>query len=97
MVGLLENYQFSTLWLHLDTPFKPEELLTDDNYHTVFGNHIKCLVQQSTLRAKRATFHFEWTKVDNECQNVSVMFWKTETCSQTVLPDRSVISRKCQN
>ena len=42
-----------------------------------------------TLRAKELRLHFEWTKVIKNTKNGQ--FWlllKTETCGQTVLPDR---------
>ena len=46
----------------------------------------------STLRAKRARLHFEWTKLHYKCHKRSILasFWKLEAFGQTVLPDRSV-------
>ena len=37
--------------------------------------------------------HFEWTKLNFKCQKKSILaiFWKLETCGQTVLPDRLVV------
>ena len=70
-------------------------------------NHRKSRIQyceQSELR-----LHFEWTKVNQKCQNSSIwwVFWKTgktDDCGQKVLPDgrqatlsRTKIGGKCQN
>ena len=44
----------------------------------------------STLRAKRATLHFEWPKINYKCQKNNPFgesFWKPEACGQTLLPD----------
>ena len=48
----------------------------------MFENHRKSL-----------RLHFEWTNVNQKCQNWSILasFWKTEVCSQTVLPERSIL------
>ena len=63
------------------------------NGSTVFENHRKR--SHSTLRAKRATFTLH-TKVNQNCQKWSILasFWKPEACSQTVLPDRSLLIRQ---
>ena len=63
---------------------------------TVFKNHRKSLIrhcEQSELR-----LHFEWTFIKNakNGQFWRVFFVKPKTCYQTVLPDRSVFSEKCQ-
>ena len=57
----------------------------------MFENHRKSLIQYCERSELR--LHFEWTKVNWKCQKWSILerFWKLEACSQTVLPDRSVL------
>ena len=53
--------------------------LTDccHNFHTVFENHRKSLIQHCERSHLR--LHFEWTKVDQKCQKWSILasFLKT--------------------
>ena len=59
--------------------------------YTLFENHRKGLFQNCERSELR--LHFEWTKVSQKWQKWSILasFWKPEACSQTVLPDRSVL------
>ena len=57
---------------------------------TVFENHRKSLIghcEQSELR-----IHFEWTKMPKMVHFGE--FLNSKACSQTVLPDRSVLIRQ---
>ena len=64
------------------------------NVTTVFEIHRKSLIQ--TLRAKRATFTFWVDKSSLKMPKWSILasFWKPESCGQTVLLDRSILSRQ---
>ena len=71
-------------------------LCTTEKNGTVFENRQKSRIHNC--------FHFKWTTVHQKCQKWSILvsFWKSKACSQTVLPDRSIlighkIGRKCQN
>ena len=57
----------------------------------MFENHRKSLIQHCERSELR--LHFEWTKVHYKCQKIVNLssFWKTEACSKTVLPDRSIL------
>ena len=59
----------------------------------VFETHRKSLIQRKRSELR---LHFEWTKVSWKCQKwfILVSEWKPEACSQTVLPDRSVLKRQ---
>ena len=60
-------------------------------YYIVFENHRKSLIQH--CERSKLRLHFEWTFVHSKCQKWSILasFWKPEACSQTLLPDRSVL------
>ena len=59
----------------------------------------RCLKTEKSLiqdcERGEVALHFEWTKVHKKCQNGQFLqgFLKTETCSQTVLPDKSTFFR----
>ena len=57
----------------------------------MFENHRKSLIQH--CERSELCLHFEWTKLNFKCQKKSILaiFWKLETCGQTVLPDRLVV------
>ena len=57
----------------------------------VFEIHRKSLIQHCERSEQR--LHYEWTKVTKRMKKWSILesFWKPEACSQTVLPDRSVL------
>jgi len=63
---------------------------------TLFKNHRKSLIQH--CERSELCLHFEWKKVKWKCQKLSFLanFWKSESCGQTVLPDRlRLIEQKC--
>ena len=57
----------------------------------MFENHRKSPIQHCERSELRS--HFQWTKVNKKCQKWSNLasFRKPEACSQTELPDRSVL------
>ena len=57
--------------------------------NTVVENHRKSLIQYCERSELRS--HFEWTKAYKKCQK---KFFNLEACSQTVLPDRSVLKEQ---
>ena len=74
--------------------FRPQQILKshpDATTCTVFENHTKSLIQHCERSELR--FHFEWTKVHEKWQKLVNLasFDQPETCSQTVLPDRSLL------
>ena len=54
----------------------------------MFENRIKSLIQQCERSELR--LHFEWAKVDQKW-SILTSFRKPEACSQSVLPDRSIL------
>ena len=61
---------------------------------TVFEIQRKSLIQH--CERSELCLHFEWTKVNQKCQKLSILksFWKSAACSQTALPDKSLLIRQ---